>query len=66
MNIGDLIEFEDSFYNSMRQVADIRRVGLIIDVKEMFYCVSTGSVHDLWVSIPDIKKIRLTKPNNEL
>ena len=61
MSIGDLVEFEESFYNSMKQVADIRRVGLIIDAREMFYCVSTGTVNDLWVSPPDIKKICLDK-----
>tara|TARA_R100000005_G_C4914697_1_gene150758 strand:- start:356 stop:574 length:219 start_codon:yes stop_codon:yes gene_type:complete len=61
MCVGDLVVFDDEFYKSMKSVADIREIAIITEVKELFYCVSSGDVHDLWVSIPDIKKINLDK-----
>jgi len=62
MAVGDLIAFDEEFYKSMKSVCSgIQEIGIITEVKEMFYCVSSGNVHDLWVSIPDIKKINVDK-----
>ena len=62
MEIGDLVEFDEDFFRSMRSAdIDIRKIGLIREAKEMFYCVESGTVNDLWVSPPDIKKINLDK-----
>ena len=62
MKVGDLIKFDDDFYTSMSNAGiGIERIGLIMEVKDMFYCVKSGTVDDLWVSIPDIKKINLDK-----
>ncbi len=62
MKVGDLISFEDDFYNSMTKAGiEISRVGIIIKVRDMFYRVRSGKVEDLWVSPPDIKRINLDK-----
>ena len=62
MNIGDLIEFYEEFYKTVKSMnVDIGLIGIIREAKEMFYRVQTGSIQDLWVSAPDIKKINLDK-----
>tara|TARA_R100000005_G_C4957459_1_gene175490 strand:+ start:337 stop:558 length:222 start_codon:yes stop_codon:yes gene_type:complete len=62
MSIGDLIMFDDDFYKSMSSAGiGIEKIGIIVEVKEMFYCIKSGEVDDLWVSVPDIKKINLDK-----
>ena len=62
MEIGDLVEFDEEFYKSLRSVnVDIRPIGIIREAKELFYCVQSGTVKDLWVSPPDIKKINVDK-----
>jgi hypothetical protein len=62
MNIGDLIEFDEEFYNSLKAAnIDIKPIGIIKEAKELFYRVQTGTLDDLWVSKPDIKKINLDK-----
>ena len=62
MKVGDLIRFEDDFYNSMIKAGiEISRVGIIVKVREMFYRVRSGKVEDLWVSPPDIRRIKLDK-----
>jgi hypothetical protein len=62
MKVGDLISFEDDFDNSMIKAGiGIGKVGIIVKVKDMFYRIRTGQVEDLWVSPPDIKRIRLDK-----
>ena len=62
MKVGDLVRFDEDFYRSLTSVGvKINEVAVITEVKELFYCVSSGLVNDLWVSIPDIKKIKLDK-----
>ena len=61
MEIGDLIEFDEEFYAYMKNdnTLRIQKIGMITEVKEMFYCVATGDITDLWVTTADIKKISL-------
>ena len=60
LEVGDLIQFDEEFYNSLVSAGiGIERIGLITEAKEMFYCVRSGVVDDLWVSIPDIKKVKV-------
>jgi len=62
VKVGDLIKFDDDFYTSMSSVGiGIERIGIIMEVRDMFYCIKSGTVDDLWVSMPDIKKINLDK-----
>ena len=62
MEVGDLVEFDEDFYKSLKSAKiDIRPIGIIKEAKELFYCVQSGTVNDLWVSSPDIKKIKLDK-----
>lgn len=63
MKIGDLVEFDEEFFSFMRKdnTLQIQKIGIITEVKEMFYCVASGDVTDLWVSTRDIKKINLDK-----
>jgi len=58
MKVGDLIEFDEQFYDSMIKAGiPLNKIGIIKEVKEMFYCIQSGTVDDLWVSTPDIKKL---------
>jgi hypothetical protein len=61
MEIGDLVEFDEEFYSYMKSdnALRIQKVGIITEVKEMFYCVTSGDITDLWVTTADIKKINL-------
>ena len=61
MEIGDLIEFDEEFYAYMKNdnTLQIQKIGMITEVKEMFYCVVSGDITDLWVTTADIKKISL-------
>ena len=63
MEVGDLIEFDEEFYAYMKKdnTLQIQRIGMITEVKDMFYCVVSGDVIDLWVTTADIKKINLDK-----
>ena len=62
MKVGDLVKFDEDFYTSMvRAGVAIAEVGIILEVRDMFYCVRSGEVDDLWVGPPDIKKINLNK-----
>ncbi len=62
MKVGDLVRFDEDFYTSMVSAGiAITEIGIISEVREMFYCVRSGEVDDLWVSPPDIKKINLNK-----
>ncbi len=63
MKLGDLIEFDEEFYAYMKKdnTLQIHRIGMITEVKDMFYCVASGQVTDLWVTTTDIKKISLDK-----
>ena len=62
MKVGDLVKFDEDFFNSMTGAGiRISEFGIIMEVKEMFYCIHSGEVNDLWVSPPDIKKINLDK-----
>ena len=62
MKVGDLIRFDDDFYKSMASAGiGIEKIGIIMEVKDMFYCVKSGTVDDLWVSTPDVVKINLDK-----
>ena len=62
MDVGDFVEFDEEFYTSMKSAKiDIRKVALVTEAKDMFFCVRSGTVEDLWVSLPDIKKIKLDK-----
>ena len=63
MKIGDLVEFDEEFYSFMIKdnTLPIQRIGIITEVKELFYCVTSGKITDLWVSAQDIKKINLDK-----
>jgi len=63
MKIGDLVEFDEEFYVFMKKdnTLKIQKIGMITEVKEMFYCVASGDITDLWVTNSDIKKINLDK-----
>jgi hypothetical protein len=63
MKVGDLVLFDEEFYSSLKKDTqiDIRKFGMITVVRELFYCVTTGTVDDLWVTAADIKKINLDK-----
>jgi hypothetical protein len=62
MNVGDLVRFDEDFYRNLVNAGiKINEVAIITEVKELFYCVTSGQVDDLWVSVPDIKKIKLDK-----
>ena len=63
MEVGDLIEFDEEFYAYMKKdnTLRIQKVGMITEVKDMFYWVASGDVTDLWVTTADIKKINLDK-----
>jgi hypothetical protein len=62
MSVGDLIKFDEEFYRSMSSAGiPIKEIGIIMEVKDMFYCIKSGGVDDLWVSKPDVKKINLDK-----
>ena len=62
MKIGDLIKFDEDFYKSMKSSGiNISEVGIVVEVKDIFCCVQSGEVDDLWVTPPDIKKINLDK-----
>lgn len=65
MEIGDLIEFDEEFYTYMKNdnTLRIQKIGMITEVKEMFYCVASGDITDLWVTTADIKKISLDNPS---
>ena len=65
MEIGDLIEFDEEFYTYMKNdnTLRIQKIGMITEVKEMFYCVDSGDITDLWVTTADIKKISLDNPS---
>ncbi len=65
MEIGDLIEFDEEFYAYMKNdnTLRIQKIGMITEVKEMFYCVVSGDITDLWVTTADIKKISLDNPS---
>ena len=65
MEIGDLIEFDEEFYTYMKNdnTLRIQKIGMITEVKEMFYCVVSGDITDLWVTTADIKKIKLDNPS---
>ena len=59
MKVGDLVELEESFYKSMKSVGvKIGRVGIIIKENDGFYCVSTGEVDDMWLTLPDTRKVK--------
>ena len=62
MKVGDLIKFDEDFYHSMKSAGiGIIEIGVITEVRELFYCINSGTVDDLWVSPPDVKKIKLDK-----
>ena len=63
MEVGDLIEFDEEFYAYMKKdnSLQIQKIGMITEVKDMFYCVASGDITDLWVTTADIKKINLDK-----
>ena len=62
MKIGDLVKFDEEFYKSMKAAGiKINEVAIVVETKELFCCVQSGEVGDLWVSPPDIKKIILDK-----
>ena len=62
MKIGDLIKFDEEFYESLVGAGvPINKIGIIREVKDMFYCIQSGDVNDLWVSPPDVKKIYTNK-----
>ncbi len=62
MEVGDLVKFDEDFYTSMVGAGiGITKIGIILEVREMFYCIRSGVVDDLWVTPPDIKKINLNK-----
>ena len=62
MNVGDLVEIDEDLFNQMVGVGvKLKRVALITKEDDGFYCVTSGEVFDLWLSPPDIKKIRLDK-----
>jgi|ETNvirenome_2_30_1030614.scaffolds.fasta_scaffold121615_1 hypothetical protein len=63
MEVGDLIEFDEEFYAYMKKDNSlyIQNIGMITEVKDMFYCVASGDITDLWVTAADIKKINLDK-----
>lgn len=62
MKVGDLVRFDEDFYRSLISAGiKINQVAIITEVKDMFYCVTSGAVDDLWVSRPDVKKINLDK-----
>ena len=65
MEIGDLIEFDEEFYTYMKKdnTLHIHRIGMITEVRDMFYCVASGDITDLWVTTADIKKINLDNPS---
>tara|TARA_Y100001973_G_C5176204_1_gene322091 strand:- start:536 stop:751 length:216 start_codon:yes stop_codon:yes gene_type:complete len=62
MKVGDLVELEESLYKSMRSVGvKLNRVAIITKEKDGFYCVSTGEVDDMWLTLPDIRKVKITQ-----
>lgn len=62
MKIGDLVELDESFYQSMRSVGlKLNRIAIIIKENDGFYCVSTGEVDDMWLTLPDIRKVKIIK-----
>ena len=62
MKVGDLVRFDEDFYRSLISAGiEINEVAVITEVKDLFYCVTSGLINDLWVSVPDIKKINLDK-----
>jgi len=65
MEIGDLVEFDEEFYAYMKSdnTLHIHKIGMITEVREMFYCVVSGDITDLWVTTADIKKISLDNPS---
>ena len=62
MKVGDLVEIDEDLFNQMVAVGvNLQRIALITKADEGFYCVTSGDVEDLWLSPPDIKKIRVDK-----
>jgi len=62
MEIGDLVLFDEEFYSSMKKAGiPLLKVAIVIEKKDLFCCVRSGDVDDLWVTPPDIKKINLDK-----
>ena len=58
MNVGDLVKFDEDFYKSMTSAGmAINEIAIIMEVRDLFYCVQSGEVNDLWVTPPDIKRI---------
>ena len=62
MKVGDLVIISEDLRKSMKDVGVfLEEYGIIVVADDGFYQVRSGDVDDIWLTLPDIKKIPLDK-----